>query len=449
MGQAGQRDLALAVLFLLAAWAFVEGMLGAERVRGERGVRGAEALGNGRGWLGANWTRGVRGAEWVRGGRGGGIESAGERGGEGRSLASLGGGGWGWASPGGLGMLFGLLGVAAGAAATVKPFGASLFLLLVGWAMVRLRGERWLAWRVGAAAVAGFALPVLAMVVFLLRQGAWSAFVRMCRVDLPYHAGAARPPFLGMVAGAFHPSIIKLAALPLVILLLRRSWRGWETRILLVGFGFGLFCYFAQHKGYGYQRYPYLAFLLLWVGRECAAALRAESRLLRALGVGGVLVGLGFCVPSYLRSIERARWPEGYLEAMEGDLRREGGAGLDGQVQCVDSISGCVTVLYRMRLQQATGMMYDEFLFPSQPEGALPAAVEGARREFLGEIEARRPRVFVVASWLFPEGPGNYGKLEEWGEFRAYLEESYRLVDEQAFPRSENGPLGFRMYVRR
>ncbi len=371
MGQAGQRDLAIAVLFLVAGAAFLEGL------RRERLL-----------WFVA-------------------------------------------------------VGLALGASATIKPFGVVLFAVLMVWAAMAVeRGEKRKAM---AAGLAGFSLPVLAMTFYLYRAHAWGSFVAMCRVDLPFHVRAARPPFWWMVESALPGSLRKVAWVAPVLGLAGRSWRRPQTRLVLLGMGFGLACFFAQHKGYDYQRYPFVAFLLLWVGLECTDALRSRSLAARALGVYGLLFGLCCCSVSYLRAAAKASWPEGYLQAMERDLRAEGGPRLDGRVQCVDSISGCVTVLDRMQLQQATGTLYDEFLFtPARDE-----AVTEARREFMSALGARPPEVFIVASWLFPEGPGKYGKLALWPAFDSYLGANYRLVDQQRFARGENGPLGFRMYVRR
>ena len=349
-------------------------------------------------------------------------------------------------------LLFLGVGLVLGASTTIKPFGAVFLVVLLGWTLLGASRDRQVRGAAVTAALLGFLIPLGVMLWFLAREHAVGAFVEMCRVTLPFHAAAARPPLAGMFKVLLHSSILKLAPVAPLLMLINRSWRVRETQLVLLGLGFGFFCFFAQRKGYGYHRYPYMAFLLLWVGLECTRALRSPSLLARALGVAGLLFGLCFCVPSYLRSIERARWPESYLHAMEQDLQREGrpnpASALNGRVQCIDSISGCVSVLYRMRLVQASGTLYDEFLFANTASG-MPQAVAQARQAISQDLAAHPPKVFIISSWLFPEGPGDYGKLALWPAFAQDLARNYNLVDEQNFPRSENGPLGFRMYVRK
>ena len=341
-------------------------------------------------------------------------------------------------------------GLTVGLATTVKPFGALYFVALLVWVALVLRGRgRVQAW--GALGL-GFAVPLAALVVFLLREHALGSFVEMCRVSLPFHAGITARPWREMVGEAWPRSFAKLGAVALVLMVVRGSWRAEQTRVVLVGLAIGLFCFLAQRKGYSYQRYPYAEFLLLWVGIECTSALRDRRLVVRGMGLGGLLFGLCLCVPGYLRAATRAQWEEPYLAALQRDLVAAGGASLDGRVQCVDSISGCVNVLYRMRLTQATGTLYDEFLFPPKRlagSGRVPEAVVAGQWAFLHELAERPPRVMVVSSWLFADGPGGWAKLALWPAFAEYLTAGYVLVDEQRFGVGENGPLGFRVYVRR
>jgi hypothetical protein len=386
IGQAGQRDLAMAVLFLVAAAAL---LVAGRRERQSRDGADLELY-----WL------------------------------------------------------YGACGLALGMATTIKPFGAAYLVgLLVYLAFSGPRGKRV---RSMAAVTAGFALPLVVAAGYLVEHQALRSFFEMCRVALPFHGAVVRTPLTSMLHSASPRSFLKLGAVALAVGLLRRSWRSPEIRVVLAGMVFGFGCYFAQDKGYSYQRYPYSAFLLLWVGLECTAALRDRRWLLRVIGTGGLLFGICVCAPTYLRAAYRAQWQEPYLHAIERDLQEQGGRALDGRVQCIDSISGCVNVLYRMGLKQATGTLYDEFLFPpARLRGRVPEAVGQGRQAFLSQLAGHPPQVFLVSSWLFPAGPGGYAKLDLWPAFAEYLAAHYRLVDEQRFQDAENGPLGFRMYVRR
>ena len=373
---------------------------------------------------------------------------------------------------------FGLL---VGASMTIKPFAA-------GWLLCMLPLLLWgksLRGRLGLAASAGLglALPLLGAWVFLLHWHAVDAFWRVLRVDLPYYAGLADGNAAQLVFASSISSILKLLGLLAVTAAFAGGWReswtalrlrtleksGWAAgpERLLLGLCvlLGLVSFVAQGKGFSYQRYPYVAFLLLLVGLESVAALRSDKKVLRYSGLASLAFGVLLCAPSYLHAAARARWSTQTTEAMEQAIAKQAGPGgarsLDGNVQCIDAVSGCTDALLHLRLRQATGTMYDEFLFPQSPAPwgtvyagwapglPLPAAVAAERQRFQAAFSARPPRVVIVSAWLFLEGPGDYRKLALWSWFDAYLREHYTLIAQQAFARAENGPMGFRVYVRR
>ncbi|HEY0785834.1 MAG TPA: hypothetical protein VGD62_08165 [Acidobacteriaceae bacterium] len=348
------------------------------------------------------------------------------------------------------GWLFAGFGLALGAATTTKPFGVVYFAVLLGWALLAMRRQGRSVSPALFPALLGFGVPLAGAMLFLLHNHAARSFLDVCRVTLPFHASVGRFPLWAIIGRIAPLSLLKLAGVALVLFVVRRSWRRPEIVPVLLCMGLGICFFLLQDKGYSYQRYPHLAFLLLWVALECTSALKDQRWPMRLVGLAGLLFGIFGLAPSYLRTAHHAQWHEPYLQAMQQDLRRAGGTALDRRVQCIDSISGCANVLYRMRLVQATGTLYDEFLFPPPDRRSTPPqAVAAAQQTFLGEILRNPPQVFVVASWLFPEGPGDYQKLALWPVFRTYLADHYVLADEQNFPRAENGPLGFRMYVRK
>ena len=349
-------------------------------------------------------------------------------------------------------LLFVVAGMALGAATTIKPFGLLFLLLYLGW-VVSERGWRNSETRAGMLLLlSGFAMPIAAALVFLVRHHALISFLYTCRVMLPFHASISSPTLLGLVNGT-QRSISRLAILALVLAVVQKSWRNRLARFLFAGFLLGTVCFWMQHKGYPYQRYPYMPFLLLWVALECTATLRQSGTILRLLGTAGILYGVLSAAPACLRVAMQAHWDELYLAPMEQDLRKVAGspgiASLDGRVQCIDTISGCISFLYRVHLTQATGTLYDEFLFPPlAASGAVPPVVAQAQQQFLDELRKNPPEVIIVSPWLFTEGPGKYEKLKRWPAFEQMLGR-YSLLDERSFPRTQNGPLGFRMYVRR
>ena len=123
---------------------------------------------------------------------------------------------------------------------------------------------------------------------------------------------------------------------------------------------------------------------------------------------------------------------------------------LSGQVQCLDSVNGCVETLERLQLVQSTGHLYDEFLFNTPTSYTLKY-----RAALLKSFAVHPPAIIVVMANLFPAGPTNYSKLDRWPEFENWLQENYSLYT-QRVPnrrvRSIGGyyvPPGYRIYIHR
>ncbi len=370
---------------------------------------------------------------------------------------------------------FGLL---VGAACTVKPVVIPFLLSLVPLLLWRRKAGTRALLSVGA----GFALPLLGCLAFVASWAALPAFWQVLRVTLPYHASLGDGTVRQLLERSTISSIGKLLVLPLAAVLLAEGWRagrrafrtgpsdgsGWvgsAERFLLAGCVLlGLLSFVAQGKGYPYQRYPYVAFLFLFAALEFASAAESSRKLLRVAGVAGFAFGVLFCAPAYLRAAARAQWSTP-VSAIESAIRAQAGGRdvhrLDGQVQCLDVVSGCTDALLHLHLREATGTIYDEFLFPQTPSGwgipysgPMPGtpqapAVTTAQTTFRTELRQHAPRVVIVSAWLFPQGPGDYRELALWPWLDAYLRAHYTLVSEQSFPRAENGPLGFRVYARK
>ncbi len=370
-------------------------------------------------------------------------------------------------------------GILLGAAATIKPFGAGYlmlsFLLVLRPGLLRQRVMFLF------SLLAGFAVPLLGAGLFLLHWQALPAFWRVLWTDLPYHAALADGSFCQLLLASSVPSVAELLGLMVAAGIAAGGWRstwvalrltscdhpGWTASpargLLVISVVLGLASFVAQGKGYPYQRYPYIAFLFLLAGLEFASAMRSRRWLAQLLGAAGFAFGLFVCAPACVHAVRRAQWSTPVVQAMESAITGQGrvaAASLDGQVQCIDTTSGCTDALLALHLRQATGTMYDELLFPQRPAawgvayrrpppGYLPAAVAAGQQRFQAALAVHPPRVFLISKWLFMEGPGNYEKLELWPWFSTYLGQHYTLVSQQDFPRAENGPMGFRMYVRR
>jgi hypothetical protein len=369
--------------------------------------------------------------------------------------------GWGWAA--------GAFGLLSGIAVTIKPTALPLTVvqvaLAVGAMYRRLHSsqerDEWGTGRVGEVAVlagVGYLVGPALAIGFLVREQAVGAFLRGLRGIVPYYASLGHRPVGFVVLHSVSP-VLALLAIWVAMLALKFPWVGdWERNALLAGVVFGVVACVVQQRALPYYRYPLLAFLLPLMGMDFTKALRVpadagvQAKAAGCLAVAGLCVGGFFLAPQSAVIFHRYRWWEtDFISTLEARLEALGGAKLSGQVQCIDSISGCGNVLYRMRLVQATGVLSDFLLFG--PEDV--PVVRETRREFSAAIRAHPPRVIVVTSHLHIDGPDEYKKLERWPEFEAFLKSDYTLDTEWTPSRTarwwsrEETPAGYRVYVLR
>lgn len=340
--------------------------------------------------------------------------------------------------------VFGLFGLVAGCATTIKPLPLLLLPVLMALAAVALhrRGKAFAPALL--LTIAGFALPILLVVAWLWHMHALAAFWQSLRTITPYYASLGRRGPGYLLRMAMSPSMLVLALAAAAMGWKRRSWRTFEGAAILAGVVFGAAAYMLQGKGYAYHRYPLAAFLMVWAAIEFSQALKERGRM-RAVAVACLLHGALAIAPLYLRAASRSVWSEALIHSLEADLNALGGPELSGHVQCIDSISGCGTALYRMHLMQSTSLLSDFLIFGSPRS----EAVRLTRERFDREMKDNPPRVMVVTSWLHLIDAGDYSKLALWPGFASYLDANYRLYDERSFPPAMTGPQGYRVYVRK
>jgi hypothetical protein len=367
-------------------------------------------------------------------------------------------------------------GVLAGIALTIKPTALPLSIAQLGIAIWALRSEDDRASldtppfakdkgaKDGAPgtylplwALAGMAVGPLVALVFLVQQHAVAAFWAGLHGMVPYYASLGHRPMGYLLLHCISP------LMPLVAMWFAVLGLGWprvnlERALLSCGVAFGLLSYLVQARGFPYYRYPLLAFLLPLMAMDFAESMDQvgaaawRSKAAGAVAIAAVLVGGLFLGPQSAVLVHRYRWWEtDFNSSLEASLNRLGGSRLSGNVQCVDSISGCGTTLYRMRLIPASGVLLD---FPLFGDAAAPF-VERSREEFRGAVMERPPEAIVVSSALYVDGPGDYRKLDRWPEMEDFLVRDYRLDTdwkpartERWWSREELGP-GYRIYVRR
>lgn len=360
--------------------------------------------------------------------------------------------------------LTGLSGFCFGCAATVKPQAVFLAIALLGLAAYTLRRRRQ---AIAAHLLCGFAglvIPAMVCLLLLARERAVHSFLSMVRGLDIYHAGMARHSAGFLLAHAIPSLLVPVALIAAWFAIDTGYWRTWEGAAILLGvcFGFGSFC--LQGKAYPYHRYPLVAFLLLFISIQLTAALRINkdrieppeiergaNRCHRALAYAGLIFCTLWIAPAATAKALRYDWrDQATLDQMRWDLNQLGGERLSGQIQCMDTIAGCLTILDRMQLTQATGFLYDCYLLAPQSSPVQ----EKLREEFWRRLQQRPPHVFVVTNdWCFGL-PGGYRKLEQWPALSNLLATDYNLsVQREPKPGNYKNfatwPFGYRIYVRK
>jgi hypothetical protein len=261
-------------------------------------------------------------------------------------------------------------------------------------------------------------------------------------VAVPFHTRLGFPGWGVLAKGLLTSSLMGLLGFVLALIALHRRL-SFEEEMALWGLGLGAFSFLAQLRGYNYHRYPFIACLMLLAALAVAHSLRG-SRWVRTLGIACAAFALILC-PLYAAKARKSHWPTAMNTALRQDLNAAGGKPvLDHSIQCVDTIGGCLRALYDLRLIQATGVLYDEFLFRSD----LPPELQRRRAAFLRQLQTQPPQVIVVTPRPFPFGPSAYAKLTAWPEFTTFLSSCYLLRSDRSFPSDEPLEPGYRLYRR-
>lgn len=337
-------------------------------------------------------------------------------------------------------------GAMASWAVSVKPTAGLFPVVMLVWVMavLRRRGARW-AGAIGAF-LAGVLVPVLGEGWFLLRWEAMAAYAEALWGIVRYHATIDQRSLGYLLAHSVAPVEVLLGLGVGCAVMLRRGWGGEERVLLLLGAASGWVSYLLQGKGFPYQRYPFLVFLLMVVAGDLIDALEERRRAVRWVGVAGLMTGavLGGVFLLRLMRFDR-REPARPLVA---ELNALGGKEL--RVQCMDTAGGCIDAMYAARRVQATGFLYDCYLLDGRSE-----VVRGLRERFWRAIEQTPPEVFVVTDSVCYSQPRSFAKYAGWPEFERFLEERYVLREEhhptemQRYWSRASLPFAYRIYVRR
>lgn len=350
--------------------------------------------------------------------------------------------------------LRGGFGVCVGMATLIKP--TLILLLLLPLVGVFRREKKALTSLL--VAIAGFLVPCIVCVAWLSHKEALQPFI-FCMFKLArFHSATGHARISKLLYSGISP-LLPFASLWLISLLVRTRTSGHidlsalpsEKIVLWAAMGIGLLSYFLQGKGFLYQRYPLLVFLLILACEDLSEMLRGNR--FQQLAALSLLIWTSFVLgPSSVWKASHYDWQHRqFVEMLRSDLGATSGpdvAALSGRIQCVDSISGCVETLYKLHLRQSSRALYDEFLFHNGGD-----AVSLSRAAFLRDVQ-NPPQILVISESLFPSGPSNYQKIALWPQFDLWLSRNYSLVTERRLlPVQSVGrpftPAGYRLYVLR
>jgi hypothetical protein len=357
-------------------------------------------------------------------------------------------------------------GIFCGIAATIKPsvlFLAPTVLVLAAIAL-RRRNRPFVAHIVSG--LLGMLIPILLIFAWLHHQHIVSNFLQTLSQLLPYFLLLGARSYPHLIVHSISSTMLPVVLLWLPIAFLKKDWITWERAALLVAVFFGLASFYLQKKGFSYHRYPSEAFLLLLAGIDFTTFLQTNpapsqlrphvsNRLLPRLAIAGIIIGVVFIGGG---STAHALWQDWHNQEFDtmlrADLNRLGGQSLANRVQCLDMADGCIPTLYNMRLVQATGFLYDCYMFSAQPGPER----DHAREAFWQSITKNPPSIFVVSSNDCDPPTArpayDYKKISRWPQFNDYLNANYHLEAERIPPHMVNSgsspskPLGYRIYVK-
>jgi len=366
-----------------------------------------------------------------------------------------------------------VFGLCSGLAFSIKPtvLPLSFAQLVFACYIRRKKGARWLP-HAGSAALA-FLIAPAASIFFLLRQHAFGAFFAGFKTIVPYYASLAHRPLSYILIHSVSPVLLMVylwLALQALLFFTRDQsvdWiNDWERNILVASAAFGLLDCIMQARALPYYRYPFLSFLLPLMALDFHRALNrsilgakpvftpwarksTSAVCITALAFGGLVVA-----PQSAILIHRYRWWEtDFITSLEKNLNALGGSNLSKHIVCIDSVSGCATVLYRMRLEPASAIPGDYLLFG--PDSS--PAVRQIRQKVVTDVFSNPPRVIVVSSHLHLDNDAaeDFRKLDRWPILSDFIAMHYNLVTEWHPTRPAlwwsrpTTPASYRIYVLR
>ncbi len=341
-----------------------------------------------------------------------------------------------------------LFSTAMGITVTIKPVLLPLAFLLILLAALALSKRGKLSPAVVTAGLSGLVLPSLIAILWLISHHALGAFIALLQGLIVLHARLGHQSLGYLLTHSLSPVALLFAVWLVLQFVQKQRWTNYRVQ-LLCGLLGTLIAFIAQGKGYPYQRYPFLALALLLIGIEFDQALTRVG-VVRALGVGGLVLGAFLLGPKYAYSTIHFSPVAPFQQALSGQLEDIAkSTTVSGKIQCIDTFGGCIGVLYDRRIVQSTGFLYDCYLY-----GPASDIRDVYRAQFLHALVANVPNVIVVTNQYCFGGQG-FGKLEEWPLLSELLAQNYVLKSSwrsdvlQHWWNRKDEPTQFRIYTLR
>ncbi len=299
--------------------------------------------------------------------------------------------------------------------------------------------------RLFGAGSLGVMFPVTLVLLWLRSYHSLHAFCDVLRTIDLLHGELGRKSVWWLVPHAASPVILLFLPWLIVVATGRPAFD--RPRTLLFGAACcGLLSYVEQGKGLAYQRYPFLAIWLVLVFLDFARAAMSIGAP-RVTAVAALLaVSFGFA-PKLTSETESFDTASPLQKSLERALHEDGTV---GSVQCIDTYGGCVNALYDLRIKQATGYLYDCYLF------APPSGIRDSyRKEFLSAFDSANPSIVIVTDNQCFHVERSFARIASWPEFDEQLSKHYTVrerwtsqISYKWWTRPEV-PTAYTVYIRR
>ena len=311
-----------------------------------------------------------------------------------------------------------LFGFMAGCTVTIKPTMLILILLPV-YALFLQHEEPSTAVKKFSGAFIAFLIPLAAMFLWLRTWHAIPAFFSSMDLARRSHSGLAHKTPVFLLVHSIHPVAI-LLGFGILLLALRGFTLDDESKLLLFGAAAGLGSFMMQGKGFPYQRYPFLGLIIIVIFGLLADELIARP-LNRALATVSLALSCFWWAPKFALDVSRydhvAPFEDHLAQSLLALHVRS------GDVQCLDTVGGCVNVLYDQNLVQSTGYLYDCYAY------AGPADARNSyRMSFLTALEIARPRYIILTSESCLDARGRIERINDWPAMRQYMSQNYAVT---------------------